>query len=87
MKRKVKVIFATLLCALGIVTTTVSAVSVTKSYRYDWNVYTSTDMNYHNYQYVNIPSWSSYSYRDHYKVGGDWNYNRYEVVLHYTGGY
>ncbi|WP_125399169.1 hypothetical protein [Streptococcus oralis] len=62
----------------------VSAVSVLKSYRYDWNTVWEYGTNH---QYISIPSWScDYSYSE-YKVGGSWNYDRYEVINFYSGGY
>ena len=44
-------------------------------------------MNYHNHQYISIPSWSRYKGYDEYKIGGGWNYHRYEVINYYSGGY
>ena len=44
-------------------------------------------MNYHNHQYISIPSWSRYKGYDEYKIGGGWNYYRYEVINYYSGGY
>ncbi|CKA82978.1 Uncharacterised protein [Streptococcus pseudopneumoniae] len=44
-------------------------------------------MNYHRYGYIVIPEWSRYYSYSEYKVGGGWNYDRYEVVNHYKGGY
>jgi len=38
----------------------VSVVTVTKSYRYDWNTYYKSSMNYHRHSYINISSWSRY---------------------------
>ena len=43
--------------------------------------------NYHNHQYISIPSWSRYDSYDEYKVGTGWNYDRYEVINYYTYGY
>lgn len=44
-------------------------------------------MNYHRYGYIVIPEWSSYDSYSEYKVGPGWNYNRYEVINYYSGGY
>ncbi|BBA08766.1 Uncharacterized protein STO1_011620 [Streptococcus oralis subsp. tigurinus] len=44
-------------------------------------------MNYHNHQYISIPSWSRYKGYDEYKIGEGWNYYRYEVINYYSGGY
>ncbi|HCM90503.1 MULTISPECIES: hypothetical protein [Vagococcus] len=79
-----------LLSILGITTfsgVSASAVSVTKKYRYDYNTYYNTTMNYHAYQYINIPNSSRYTGFSEYQVGGGWNYNRYEHVNYYSGGY
>ena len=54
--------------------------SVLKTYRYDWNTALKYSMNYHNYQYIYIPSGSRCKGYDEYKIGGGWNYNRYKVV-------
>ena len=61
----------------------VSAVSVLKTYRYDWNFYYKSSMNYHNHQYISIPSWSCYYSYSGYQIGGGWNYDRYEVIKYY----
>jgi len=37
-------------------------------------------MNYHAYIYNVIPEWSQYHGYSEYKVGGSWNYARYEVI-------
>ena len=44
-------------------------------------------MNYHNYQYIYIPSGSRYYSYSEYKVDSGWNYDRYEVINYYSGGY
>lgn len=44
-------------------------------------------MNYHAYRYNVIPEWSNYHGYSEYKVGGGWNYDRYEVINYYTYGY
>ncbi len=44
-------------------------------------------MNFHGFRYKNIPEWSSYYSYSEYKVGGGWNYDRYEVLNLFSGGY
>ena len=44
-------------------------------------------MNYHNHQYISIPSRSRYEGYSEYKIGTGWNYDRYEVINYYTYGY
>ncbi|MDS8424339.1 hypothetical protein RLI65_03190 [Streptococcus pneumoniae] len=61
--------------------------TVTKSYKYDWNTVLEYSTNYHDHQYAWIPEWSRYDSYSEYKVGGGWNYARYEVINYYTGGY
>ncbi|EGL88516.1 hypothetical protein HMPREF9968_1894 [Streptococcus oralis SK255] len=43
--------------------------------------------NYHDHQYAWIPSWSRYEGYSEYKIGSGWNYDRYEVINYYSGGY
>ena len=38
---------------IGLFQSSVSAVTVTKSYRYDWNTYYKTSMNCQKYNYIN----------------------------------
>lgn len=64
-----------------------SATSVVKHFKYDVNTITGIDSNYHGYQYINIPSWSKFSSSSTQKIGGGWNYNRYQKTNYYTGGY
>lgn len=87
MKKILKVVLFTTILFMGLLQSRASAVLVTKSYRYDWNKYLKYSGNYHNYQEIDIPSWSYYESYDEYPVGGDWNYVRYEVINHYSGGY
>ncbi|HGK0559502.1 TPA: hypothetical protein ACJY0H_001105 [Streptococcus pneumoniae] len=61
--------------------------SVLKTYRYDWNIYYKSSMNYHRYSYTNDPSWFRYYSYSEYPVGSGWNYDRYEVLNYYSGGY
>ena len=44
-------------------------------------------MNYHAYRYKVIPEWSRYEGYSEYKVDSGWNYDCYEVINFYTGGY
>ncbi|HIE3718169.1 TPA: hypothetical protein ACXLXD_001258 [Streptococcus pneumoniae] len=44
--------------------------TVTKSYKYDWNTVWEYSTNYHGHQYAWIPSWSRYDSYSEYKVGG-----------------
>ena len=72
---------------IGLFQSSISAVSVLKTYRYDWNTYYRSSMNYHKHSYINVPSWSRYYSYSEYKVGSGWNYDRYEVINYYSGGY
>ena len=87
MKKVLKVVLLTSILFIGLLQSSASAVSVIKSYRYDWNTYLKYSHNYHNHQEIDIPSWSYYESYDEYIIGGDWNYVRYEVLNHYSGGY
>ena len=87
MKKSAKVVLLASLLSIGLFQSSVSAVTVTKSYWYDWNTAWKFSMNYHNHQYISIPSWSRYKGYDEYKIGGGWNYYRYEVINYYSGGY
>lgn len=72
---------------IGLFQSSVSAVSVLKIYRYDWNTYYKSSMNCQRYNYINPLSWSRYDSYSEYRVGGGWNYERFEVINYYTGGY
>ena len=72
---------------IGLFQSSVSAVTVTKSYRYDWNTYYKTSMNCQKYNYINTLLWYRYDSYFEYKVGSGLNYNRYEVLNYYSGGY
>ena len=87
MKKSAKVALLASLLSIGLFQSSVSAVSVLKTYRYDWNTALKYSMNYHNYQYIYIPSGSRCKGYDEYKIGGGWNYHRYEVINYYSGGY
>ena len=87
MKKTAKVVLLASLLSVSLVQSSVSAVSVLKSYRYDWNTYYRTSMNYHRHRYINVPSSSRYYSYTEYKVGSGWNYDRYEVLNYYSGGY
>ena len=47
-----KVVLLASLLSIGLFQSSVSAVTVTKSYRYDWNTAWKYSINYHNYQYI-----------------------------------
>lgn len=87
MKKSVKVVLLASLLSLGLFQSSVSAKSVLKGYRYDWNTFYRTSMNFHGFRYKNIPEWSYYYSYSEYKVGGGWNYDRYEVLNLFSGGY
>ncbi|MFM9293921.1 hypothetical protein ACIY19_01715 [Streptococcus sp. ST14] len=87
MRKSAKVVLLASLLSIGLFQSSVSAKTVLKSYRYDWNTYYRSRMNYHAYNYNVIPEWSNYHGYSEYKVGGGWNYDRYEVVNRYSGGY
>lgn len=87
MKKLAKVVLLASLLSVGLFQSSVSAVSVLKTYRYDWNTYYKSSMNYHAYDYKVIPEWSRYYSYSEYKVGYGWNFDRYEVINNYTGGY
>ena len=72
---------------IGLFQSSVSAVSVLKSYRYDWNTYYKTSMNCQRYNYINLLLWYRYYSYSEYKVDSSWNYNRYEVINYSSGGY
>lgn len=72
---------------IGLFQSSVSAVTATKSYKYDWNTVLEYSTNYHDHQYAWIPEWSRYYSYSEYPVGSGWNYARYEVINYYTGGY
>lgn len=87
MKKSAKVVLLASLLSIGLFQSSVSAKSVLKSYRYDWNIFYRSSMNFHGYRYRYIPEWSHYYSYSEYKVGGGWNYGRYEVLNLYSGGY
>ncbi|WP_409441118.1 hypothetical protein [Lentilactobacillus hilgardii] len=61
--------------------------NVVKSYRFNRNKFTGNDSDFSDYRYERIPSSShETSYRNS-KIGGGWNYNRYQHVNYYSGGY
>lgn len=72
---------------VSFISTPVFAVKVTKSYRYDYNTVARYDTHYSNYHYIRIPSKSKYKGFNKYRVGGGWNYIRYERINHFSGGY
>ena len=72
---------------IGLFQSSISAVSVLKTYRYDWNTYYKTSMNCQRYNYINLLLCYRYDSYSKYKVGSGWNYHRYEVLNYYSGGY
>ena len=72
---------------IGLFQSSISAVSVLKSYRYDWNTYYKTSINCQRYNYINLLLWYCYYSYSEYKVDSGWNYNRYEVINYSSGGY
>ncbi len=44
-------------------------------------------MNYQRYNYINPLLWYCYDSYSEYKIGSGWNYNRYEVINYFSGGY
>lgn len=88
MKKRLRIFSLAFVCCLVLFTGTVMAGDrVIKSYKYDWNIFYNTSMNYHDYEYVHIPNWSEFDYSDEVEVERHWNYIRYEVTHYYTGGY
>ena len=87
MKKSAKVVLLASLLSLGLFQSSVSAKSVLKSYRYDWNLFYKSSMNFHGFIYKDIPEWSYYYSYSEYRVDGDWNYDRYEVVNLFSGDY
>ena len=55
MKKLAKVVLLASLLSVGLFQSSVSAKTVLKSYRYDWNTYYKYSMNYHAYDYKVIP--------------------------------
>ena len=47
----------------------VSVKSVLKTYRYDWNTYYKSSMNYHRHSYINPLLWYRYDSYSEYKIG------------------
>ena len=60
MKKSAIVVLLASLLSIGLFQSSVSAKSVLKSYRYDWNTAWKFSMNYHGHKYVNISRWSAY---------------------------
>ena len=75
------------LLSVGLFQSSVSAVTVTKSYKYDWNTVWEYSTNYHNHQYIDISSWSRYDGYSEYKVDSGWNFYRFEVINYYSGDF
>lgn len=64
-------------------TSIAAATRVVKSYYYDYNTVFKYDTNY---TYIDIPNNAYYSHQKIAKVGGGWNYNRYQVMKYYKNG-
>ena len=58
---------------IGFFQSSISAVSVLKSYRYDWNTYYKTSMNCQRYNYINPLLWYRYDSYSEYKVDSGLN--------------
>lgn len=56
MKKLAKVALLASLLSIGFFQPSVSAVSVLKTYRYDWNTFYRSSMNYHRHSYINVSS-------------------------------
>lgn len=87
-KRLVKFLLASALSLTAMVsmgTAVDAAVNVVKSFRYDHNTILNFDTNYHAYAYIEIPDNAYYHHQSKTKVGGGWNYNRYQVIKYYKG--
>ena len=87
MKKSAKVVLLASLLSVGLFQSSVSAVTVTKSYRYDWNTYYKSSMNCQRYNYINSLLWYRYDSYSEYKVGSGWNFYRYEVINYYSGDF
>ena len=87
MKKSAKVVLLASLLSIGLFQSTVSAVTVTKSYRYDWNTFYRSSMNCQRYNYINPLLWYRYDSYSEYKIASGWNYNRYEIINYSRGGY
>lgn len=55
-----------------------------KSQRYDVNLYTGKESNFHDKKWEDIPNHWRYKFTNDYVVGGGWNYTRYESLLYYS---
>ena len=86
MKKKILSFCLCALCCFSCFGITTYAKSVTKSYRFDRNLFTGTVMNFHGYKYISVPA-AAYLYNTHTSVvGSGWNYNRYQVTNIYKSG-
>lgn len=81
-RKKLAVITACLFMIMASVGVASASVKRTKSYRYDDNIYIGAT-NFHNYTYIDVPNDAKENGRDSTRVGGGWNYDRYEVVIYY----
>ena len=87
MKKSAKVVLLASLLSVGLFQSSVSAVSVLKTYRYDWNTYYKSSMNCQRYNYINPLLWYRYDSYSEYKISSGWNYDCYEVLNYYSRGY
>lgn len=86
MKKKILIFCLFTICCFSCFGITAYAKSVTKSYRFDRNLYIGQAMNFHNYKYITVPS-GAYLYNTQTTiVGSGWNYNRYQVINIYKSG-
>ncbi len=58
---------------------------VVKRYIFDRGA--TGDHNFHDYHYITVPSYSHKVGYQNYRVGGGWNYVRYEHINYWSGGY
>ena len=58
---------------IGLSQSSISAVSVLKTYRYDWNTYYKSSMNCQRYNYINPLLWYRYDSYSEYKVDSGLN--------------
>lgn len=80
---RLKKFFIMGLLALVFLPSVAFGVSQLKSYRYDHNTTLNTTSNYHGARYVNTPNDAYVTSNNTQRVGGGWNYNRYEVSYTY----
>ncbi len=62
------------------------AISVEKTFKYDYNTVLGYNTNYHGYEYIWVPNNAYYSSQSVNQIGGSWNYARYRVIKYYKSG-